>query len=70
MVEAFAHAHIADVRYHSSGNSVSPKYFFHNLIISPGVTPIDGQNPGVAVFSVDPATLSPYNLVLHFINIE
>lgn len=52
VIEACAHDHYADVRYHSSGET--PKFFYHNLIVSPGVTPIDGSNPGVATFEVNP----------------
>jgi hypothetical protein len=58
------------VRYHSSGDTSYIKYFYHNLLISPGVTPIDGSNPGFAVYEVDNVSFDPHNLVLHFIPIE
>lgn len=70
VIEGVAHDHYADVRYHSSGDSVTPKYFYHNMIVSPGVTPIDGSNPGVAIFEVNAGTMAPQNLVLHFISLE
>ena len=70
VLESCAHDHYADVRYHSSGDTVPQKYFFHNLLVAPGVTPIDGSNPGFAVFELDAWTLSPQNLVLHYLPLE
>ena len=70
VIEVCAHDHYADVRYHSSGNTTAKKFFFHNLIVSPGVTPIDGSNPGFGVFEVDATTFIPRNLELHFLPLE
>jgi hypothetical protein len=68
VIEVVAHDHISDVRYHSNGDS--PKYFYHNMIVSPGVTPIDGNNPGVATFEISKSTMIPSNLVLYFLSLE
>lgn len=46
------------------------KYDFHNMLVSPGSTPYDGSNPGVAHFEIDETTLVPQNLRLEFININ
>ena len=40
------------------------------MLVSPGVSPINGQNPGVATFEVDSETLDPQNLELHFLRLE
>ena len=40
------------------------------MLVSPGVTPINGQNPGVATFTVNESTLSPENLKLHFLELD
>ena len=66
IVEGCAHDHYADVRYHSDA-TVSPKVFYHSLIVAPGVTPIDGQNPGIATFEIDTDTMKAKNLVFQFI---
>lgn len=70
VLESFAHDHYADIRYHSSGNTSDTKYFFHNILIAPGVTPIDGSNPGVATYLVSKDTFVPSNLELHFIPLQ
>jgi len=46
------HDHIADLRYHSSDNVVglpdTPiKFDFHNTLIAAGISPYNGNNPGV-----------------------
>ena len=39
-------------------------------MVSPGVTPIDGQNPGIATFEVDKDSLKAQNLELTFIELK
>ena len=69
IIEGVAHDHYSDLRYHSSvGTSSNSKSFYHSMLVSPGVTPIDGQNPGVAVFDINDGVAS--NLVLHFVELE
>ena len=70
VAEVVAHDHYSDVRYHSDVDSTGTKYFFHNTLISPGITPINGQNPGYATFTVDSTTLVPENWQLHFLSLE
>ena len=40
------------------------------MLVSPGVTPIDGQNPGVATFDIDSKTLTPSNLQITFLPLD
>jgi hypothetical protein len=40
------------------------------LLVSPGVTPISGANPGFATFTVNDATLAPENWELTFLALE
>jgi hypothetical protein len=70
VAEVVAHDHYSDVRYHTETDASGKKYYFHNMLVSPGVTPINGQNPGVATFTVDGATLAPENWQLHFLDLE
>lgn len=56
IIEVSAHDHFADVRFHSAGSKGG---FYHNLIVSPGISPIKNQNPGYAVFNIDASTLIP-----------
>ena len=59
MIEVCGHEHLADVRYsngsvifnESSGFTGPQRY--HNMIINPGVTSFDGQNPGFTLFNID-----------------
>ena len=44
LIEVGAHDHYADLRYHSSDNvfdfdDTPEKFDFHNLIVTPGITP-------------------------------
>ena len=59
IIEVSAHDHYSDVRYHADP---AASFYYHNMLVSPGVTPIDGQNPGVATFEIDASTFEPQNL--------
>jgi hypothetical protein len=41
IVEVAAHDHYTDLRYHENSDFFG-KYQYHNMIVSPGVTPING----------------------------
>ncbi len=56
ILEVSAHDHYSDVRYHTDK---AAGFYYHNMLVSPGVTPIDHSNPGVATFEVDSKTLTP-----------
>ena len=45
-------------------------FYYHNMLVSPGVTPIDSQNPGVATFEIDQTTLAPQNLQITFLSLD
>lgn len=62
-----AHDHYADVRYHTDQ---AGGFYYHNMLVSPGVTPIDSQNPGVATFEIDQTTLVPQNLQITFLALD
>lgn len=55
------HSHFSDLMF-SEG--------YHNTLISPGLTPLRGNNPGYAILSVDTATLIPTNVEMTFLNLE
>jgi hypothetical protein len=59
VLEIAAHDHYTDLRYHTSDTN-----HFHNMLVAPGVSPINGQNPGYATFEVDEVSLLPQNLQL------
>jgi len=64
LIEVSGHDHYADLRYHSSNNvfdsaDTDVKFDFHNILISPGVTPWDKSNPGVTLFEIDQSTDIP-----------
>ena len=68
------HDHFSDLRYHSSFNvcdlnDTDVEFNFHNLLVSPGVTPYDGSNPGVATFEIT-EYLVPQNLRMEFLNLN
>ena len=68
-----SHDHFADVRYHSqdlSSTNKKEKLFYHNILVSPGISPIKGQNPGIATFDIDKQTMTPQNLNLIFLPLE
>ena len=75
MIEVVGHDHIADLRYHSSSSNVldlqdiEPQFYFHNMIVAPGVTPYDFTNPGVGKFEIT-SELVPQNLQLEFLNLQ
>jgi hypothetical protein len=60
VIEVSAHDHFFDVRYHTFGDS--DKSYYHNTIISPGISPVKGQNPGIAFFDIDASSMTPQNL--------
>lgn len=73
IIEVMGHDHYAGMRYHSSWNvldfpDTDEKFDFHNILVSPGVTPNKGNNPGVAMFEVSDDGV-PSNLRYEFIDI-
>ena len=68
IIEVGAHDHFADIRYHATKNSTNE--YFHNILLSPGVTPMDGSNPGVMTFEVDLNTMVPQNLKMIFLDLD
>ena len=74
IIEVVGHDHYSDLRYHDNSNSASSllgtSESNHNMIVSPGVTPIDTINPGFATFEVDDSTLTPENLQLTFVELS
>ena len=73
MIEVVGHDHYSDLRYHSSQNvcdlaDTDVKFDFHNILIAPGITPIDSSNPGVTMFEID-ENLLPKNLRMEFLNL-
>ena len=40
------------------------------MLVSPGVSPINGNNPGVGIFAVDETTLVPENWQLLFLDLD
>ena len=70
VAEVVAHDHYSDTRYHTETDTTGKKYYYHNMLVSPGITPIDGQNPGFATFTVDPTTLNPEDWQLRFLQLE
>lgn len=69
-MEIGAHDHFSDIRYHSSDDSNAKKFFYHNILISPGITPIKKQNPGFATFDLDLSTMTPKNLKMTFLDLD
>lgn len=74
IMEVVGHDHYADLRYHSSHNVAglpdpTEKFDFHNLLVSPGVTPYDGSNPGVSTFELGDDFV-PRNLRMQFLNLD
>jgi len=67
IIEVAAHDHFADFRYHSNGDD-SSKEFYHNMFVSPGMSPIKNQNPGYAVFEVDSSSFVPHAMKLTFLD--
>jgi hypothetical protein len=48
-----------------------PKDFmFHNILLCPGVTSLDGQNPGYATLQIDQLTNKAHDLKMTFLTIE
>ena len=48
---------------------IEPQFYFHNMIVAPGVTPYDFTNPGVGKFEIT-SELVPQNLQLEFLNLQ
>lgn len=46
------------------------KEFFRNIFITPAVSPIKTNNPGVTLLEVDDLTLEPQNLISHFFQLN
>ena len=74
VIEVVGHDHFSDLRYHSSFNvcdlpDTDVEFNFHNLLVSPGVTPRDGSNPGVTTFEIT-EDLVPQNLRMEFLNLN
>lgn len=58
VIEVGGHDHFADLRFHSSKgvaelNDPSSLFNFHNLFVSPGMTPYGDSNPGVSMFEIN-----------------
>ena len=75
IIEVVGHDHYSDLRYHSSNNvldlpDTDVKFDFHNMLVSPGITPWDEQNPGVAFFEINDSTYIPQNLRMEFLNLD
>jgi len=73
-MELVAHEHFSDLRYHSSQNvldlkDTDVKYDFHNMFVSPGMSPYKNQNPGVAMFEVSDLGL-PFGLKMEFLDLN
>jgi len=74
VIEVVGHDHYADLRYHSSNNVIdlpdlATKFDFHNMLVTPGVTPYDKSNPGIAMFEISEAGV-PYGLKIEFLNLQ
>lgn len=74
IMEVVGHDHYADLRYHSSNNVAGlpdpvDKFDFHNILVSPGVTPYDGSNPGVTSFQLDD-NFVPHSLRMEFLDLN
>ena len=74
VIEVVGHDHYSDLRYHSSFDvcelsDTAEEFYFHNMFVAPGVTPIDGSNPGVAKFEITPEFV-PTNLEMQFLNLN
>lgn len=67
VMEIGAHDHFSDIRYHSNKDAAT--YFYHNILISPGVTPRNKQNPGFATFDID-LSMTPTNLKMTFLDLD
>ena len=71
IIEVAAHDHFSDLRYHENKHpSKEVPSISHNLIVSPGITPMKSQNPGFAVLDVDEVTQIPQNYKLTFVELE
>jgi hypothetical protein len=72
-MEIAGHDHFGDVRYHSSKAVADLKdlsgseFFFHNLLVSPGLTAYGESNPGVSYLEITDNI--PHNLKMEFVNI-
>jgi hypothetical protein len=70
IIEVAGHDHFADVRYKQSESTLSEdSYFYHNIFVTPGVTPVYGSNPGVAFLEIDDE-LKPTNLRQSNLNLQ
>lgn len=74
IIEVVGHDHYSDLRYHSSDHvanlkDTDNKFDFHNVLVTPGVTPYDNSNPGMAKFTITD-DLVPTNLHMEFLNLQ
>ena len=73
VIEIAGHDHYGDLRFHSSKAVANLKdlsgseFYFHNLLVSPGLTAYGDSNPGVSYFEI--TNNVPHNLRMEFINI-
>jgi len=51
IIEVFGHDHYGDLRYHVLPGD--EEKYFHNVLVSPGVSLIFNNNPGVASLEID-----------------
>jgi hypothetical protein len=73
-MEVGGHDHFADLRFHESTGVADIKdakteFNFHNLFVSPGMTPYGDSNPGVAMFELT-SDFVPQNLKMEFLNLD
>jgi hypothetical protein len=73
IIEVGAHDHYGMLRYHTSNYVMdlpnpSTKFYFHNLLVAPGVTPNKDQNPGITMFEVDNGI--PHSLKQEFLDLN
>ena len=69
VIELSAHDHFTDVRYHADSSSTDKQYY-HNMLVSPSISPLKGHNPGLSLLSIDTETMEPQDLKLIFLPLE
>jgi hypothetical protein len=75
VMEVGGHDHFADLRFHTSKNVAELKdlsgstFNFHNLFVSPGMTPYGNSNPGVSKFELN-SDFVPQNLRMEFLDLD
>ena len=67
IIEVVGHDHYGDLRYHQLPSDLTKN--FHNVLVSPGVSPNFNNNPGVASIEIDEETGEAQNLRYEFLNL-